>query len=424
MFINHTEVQELFTANTTNLAVSDTFFVDDPNNPGYVRYGAFQDISYTAYVYYGFTFPPGTVSYNLFSGFYDVETDQWAVFGELSFDVTENFTITGGARYFDIEQDRLVRQGNLTGVFGGVPDCDVDLCTANNPGGADEDDTVWKFNATYRWDDQLVYATYSEGFRRGGANSAKSNTVFGPPSGQFPPPAGTLFQYDSDTVDNYEIGAKTEWLDNSLRFNITAYYMEWDDIQVQANDPQPLVFSLGIVNFTEAEIKGIETWLNWAPNSSWAFDFTFGWNESELSADEVLFPGTDGELVVEDGTDLPIMPDWKANLTATYYFERELWGGEPYFLANYTYTGESVNSLAGIESTTLNLGVTEQDDWQVLDLVAGLEAETWEAALFIDNVFDEEADVFFDNRWLQQRLSVNQPRTYGFRFRYRFGDTD
>ena len=109
-----------------------------------------------------------------------------------------------------------------------------------------EDGTVGKLNLTYRFDkDRLVYATYSEGFRVGGSNPLK--------------PASLLPRdYDSDKLTNYEIGAKTEWLDNRVRFNIAAYYMEWDKFAVQVEDPQPNVFQLGFVNLPTAEIPGVE----------------------------------------------------------------------------------------------------------------------------------------------------------------------
>ena len=89
----------------------------------------------------------------------------------------------------------------------------------------------------------MVYATYSEGFRVGGSNPLK--------------PASALPRdYKSDTLKNYEVGVKTEWLDRRVRFNLSAYHMEWDDFAVQVEDPQPAVFQLGFVNLPTAEITG------------------------------------------------------------------------------------------------------------------------------------------------------------------------
>jgi outer membrane receptor protein involved in Fe transport len=80
----------------------------------------------------------------------------------------------------------------------------------------DDDGSVPKFNLTYRFtDNKLMYVTYSEGFRPGGIN--RNNTV---------PP------YKPDYLKNYELGWKTTWLDNTLRFNGAIFHEDWTDIPV------------------------------------------------------------------------------------------------------------------------------------------------------------------------------------------------
>jgi outer membrane receptor protein involved in Fe transport len=91
-------------------------------------------------------------------------------------------------------------------------------------------------------------------------------------------------------------------------------------------------------------------------------------------------------------------------------------------LASYSYTGESVNSLSGIESSSFAFPVMTQDSWSVVDVQAGLETDDWTLSVYIDNLFDEEAELFYNNRWAQQRLSANWPRTIGVNFRYNFNN--
>ncbi len=402
-FYNKRDLDELFYSRMVN------GFSDTPH------------FAYQNYAGYYAGVPLKEDSENIFTGTYESELTQWAVFGEVSFDVTEDFTITAGTRYFDIDNDFTVVQAVLLEEVGTKPNCEVDYCLAPGfKGEADETDWVSKVNFSYTLNDQLLYATYSEGFRRGGANSVRPNSVFGPPTGEFPPPAGTLNVYDSDTVDSYEIGAKTEWFDGRLRLNVAIFHMVWDDIQIQANDPQEGIFSIGTLNFPEAEIDGFEAFINWAPTDNFSLDISLGYNDGELSEDDILFPGTEGELLVEEGTELPIVPDWTGAANLSYTFNTELLNATPYFLAGYTYTGESINSLAGVESSSFSFPPREQDSWYQVDLQFGLETETWTAALFVDNVTDEDAELFFNNRWAQQRLSTLQPRTYGFNFRYNF----
>ncbi|MDJ0879173.1 MAG: TonB-dependent receptor [Halieaceae bacterium] len=403
-FYNKRDLDELFYSKMVN-GFSDTPHFAYQNYAGYYFNGV----------------PLKEDSENIFTGTYESELTQWAAFGEVSFDVTENFTITAGTRYFDIENDFTIVQATLLEQVGTKPNCEIDYCFApGDKGEADETDWVSKVNLSYTIDDQLLYATYSEGFRRGGANSARPNSVFGAPNAQNPPPAGTFNQFDSDTVDNYEIGAKTEWFDGRLRVNFAAFYMVWDDIQIQANDPQEGVFSLGVLNFPEAEITGFEAFVNWAPTDNLALDVSLGYNDGELSDDDVLFPDSEAPIEISDGTELPIVPDWTASANFSYTFDAQLFNATPYFLGSYTYTGESINSLAGVEASSFSFPPREQDSWYTVDLQFGLETETWTAALFVDNVTDEDAELFFNNRWSQQRLSTLQPRTYGFNLRYNF----
>jgi iron complex outermembrane receptor protein len=404
-FYSHREVEELFIANVEGMTGT----------------GAFNYINYAGSYFNGV--PLKTQSNNWFSGTYDSDLDQYAIFGEVSVDVTENFTITAGGRFYNIENEYVVKNGALVGLNGGEPNCLVDYCYApGDIGKSDEDGFVPKLNAAYRWEGKMIYATYSEGFRRGGANSARPQSVFGPPNAIFAPPAGTLNTYESDEVTNYEFGAKTEWLDDRLRLNIAVYHMIWDNIQVQAEDPQEGLFTLGIVNFPQAEIDGFEAWVSWLPNENWNFEATMGYNDGELSKSEALFAGTPGELNVPVGTELPIVPDLKASVNATYNFSQKYFGGDAYMMARYSYTGESVNSLAGIESSPFTSPVVKQDSYSTIDLQAGIETENWTLSVFIDNLTDEEAQLFFNNRFAQQRLSVNQPRTIGLNLRFNFND--
>ena len=409
-FYSQIEVDELFISNVLNMSGTDAF--------AYINYAG----------NYLYNVPLKAESNNWFSGTYESQIDQWAVFGEVNVDLSERFQLTAGGRYYEIARDYTVTNAALVGLNGGPPNCfnpngtGTDYCYAPGFGGeSDENGFVPKVSISYQLDDKLFYATYSEGFRRGGANSARPQSVFGAPSSQFPPPAGTLNSYKSDELINYEVGAKTEWLNDTLRFNIAVYRMIWDNIQVQAEDAVTQVFSLGIVNFPEAEIEGVEAWLSWLPTSNLSVEATFGYNKGELSKEETLFEGFEGALTVPAGTKLPIVPDIKASLHLMYSWDETLLGGYPYVLARYTYTGESVNSLAGIESSPFLSPVVEQDAWSTFDLQFGIETDLWTATLYIDNLTDEEADLFFNNRFAQQRLSVNQPRTIGVNLRYRTG---
>ncbi len=209
---------------------------------------------------------PGTDRW--FLGRYDTELDQKAVFGELSFDVTENFRITAGGRWFDYDRGIAQIQEQPEGFSGASR-----LDSASN---TSEDGSAIKLNLRYQLSaENLVYGTYSEGFRIGGNNTLK--------------PASLLPRaFDSDKLKNFEVGTKNEWLNNRLRFNLSAYYMQWQDFAVQVEDPQPVVFQLGFVNLPSADIQGVEAEFAFQASSAWTIEGSFSYNDAKTAEASTL----------------------------------------------------------------------------------------------------------------------------------------
>ena len=368
---------------------------------GYENTTAFAYFSYLEYNVYNGTLAP---TENWFLGRYDTELEQKAVFGELGFDVTENFTITAGGRWFEYDREFALHQESPRG-FSGFSLTDATTQT-------DESGSVVKLNLSYRLnEDRLIYVTYSEGFRVGGSNPVRPNSIL---PGSF----------RSDELTNMELGAKTEWLDNRVRFNIAAYLMQWDDFAVQIEDPQPGVFQLGYVNLPTAEILGVESEFSFAVNEAWQIDATLGWNDGEVSEATVLtLVDSDNvvyEIPVTDGARLPLTPDWSITLGVEYRSRGQLFNAQPFARVDLAYVGESVNNLEGIESVVGAGGVQIQDAYQTGDFRIGVEGENWTTSLFVDNFWDERAELFLSNRWAVQRQSINRPRTIGLQFRYDF----
>ena len=365
---------------------------------GYADTHAFYYMAYLEYFYNQEALAPTD---QWWIGLYDRDLEQRAVFGELSFDVTENFTITAGARWFEYDRFFHLHQEAPVGFDGG-PETTLTEETADTT----EDGTVGKFNLTYRFDDdRLVYATWSEGFRNGGSNPVR--------------PASILpREFGSDTLTNIELGAKSEWLNNRLRVNFAIYSMEWDDFAVQIEDPQEAIFQLGFVNLPSADIVGVESEFSFAIDDAWMLDATLGYNEAEVAESVVLFPEEEEPTEVAKGSQLPLTPDWTASLGIEYRARGRLMDAQPFARLDLAYVGESVNNLAGIESVVAAGGVQVQEAYETGDFRVGLEGERWSATIFVDNIWDERANLFLSNRWAIQRQSVNRPRTFGLQFRY------
>ncbi len=426
-FYNEVDGHAHFTSNVKELPLSGfDAYTYNPARGDYYNCGAHCYLNYVAFYYNcgqedrNDCIDPVAPSYNWWTGVYDNTLEQVAVFGELSFDLTDNFNITAGGRWFDIETDRRLVQATLIGGLSNYraltreANCSAgDLCYQDSLANSQEDGFVPKLTLTYNLDDdRMVYGTYSEGFRRGGGNAARQRSIFGRPP---------FNEFQSDTVTNYEIGAKTTWADGRVQFNITAYHMVWEDIQIEAEDPTPNLFTIGILNFPEAEIDGVELFWNWIPNDNWNVSVAAGFNDADLSETASLeVAGAPVDRSAVAGTPLPLTPENKISLTLDHYFDAQLWGAQPFATLGVHHTGESVSSLSGIQSIEFNNPVRTQDAYTLTNLRLGLEAQDWAATLYVNNLTDEYAKLFYNDRWAQTRLTVNQPRTIGVNFRRYF----
>lgn len=418
-FYNKVDTTELFNSHVQNLS---------KNCSSSIAYAAgctpaFTYLSYLHYYYFG-TF--AKTSDNFFTGIYQDTIEQRAVYGEATFDLTENFQITVGGRWYDVNSYALRVNGPLANLQNdpvlicgtqaeqnnwqqnGVPVSRyVDVCFNNSKGWAKEHGFVPKFNATWHYaPDKLVYFTYSEGFRRGGVNDARRGLFA---------TGGAYHTYKSDKLKNFEIGTKTRWMDGRLELNLTAYHMLWEHIQLQGNDPTISGYTQGIINLPEATMDGVEGMFAWVPTENWNLSANFGYNDARLSQSVNSF----GQHLA-DGTRLPLSPKWKASVSVEYYFSNDIAGMQPFILGTYEYHGDSTNSLKGIGGTEFNNPPRIQHAYSLLNLRAGLNGSSWSATFFIDNVTNKHAELFFNDRWVQVRQSVNRPRTFGLTVRKRF----
>ncbi|MBL4639732.1 MAG: TonB-dependent receptor, partial [Kordiimonadaceae bacterium] len=267
---------------------------------------------------------------------------QKAVFGEVSYDVTEKLTLTTGARYFDY--DKTVTGVTIVG-FALVNASPSDIASV------DSGETGWqfKFHAGYQaTDDMLFYAQAAEGFRVGGANQ-----VIGLPDGLTP--------YTSDSLWNYEVGAKTQWDDGRYTLNAAAYYIDWSNIQVSGRTPD------GAFGFTSnagaATIKGFEVEFVAYPTDGLELSGGFNVNDAKLSEDQV------NEFVVSEGQKgdrIPRVANFSGSLAAQYSWEASSeFNGM--VRGDLSYVGGSFS-----EFSTRNEFYEDQGDYTILNIRGGI----------------------------------------------------
>jgi outer membrane receptor protein involved in Fe transport len=340
-----------------------------------------------------------------------------ALFGELTFDITEKLTATAGARFFETHN-------SIRGFFGfmtenwstnyGVAKC-ADVPQPDKPfkgspcenlhDSVDDSGNVLKGNLTYHLtSDKLVYFTYSEGFRPGGIN--RNNTVA---------------PYKPDTLTNYELGWKTTW-GNALRFNGAIFHENWEDIQYSFLPPGGSGLTV-IRNAGSAEIDGLEADLTWAATDGLTLSGGFSVLDAKLSENYV--PGKfndppDDTIEAFKGDRLPITPKFKANLTARYEFP--LAGYDSFVQASGVYNGDTYSDL-----TRADRAVTGKNpDYTLLNLSGGMSFGDLAVELFINNATDELAS---QGTFVGCATSVcgpqpyyvpTQPRTIGVRISQEF----
>ena len=356
-------------------------------------------------------FPEGVIFRN------DVlRTDkQVGLFGEATWDITNQFAVTVGARYYDVEVDL---EGSANSSFYNLfteSDQQVfgtnisDLYSGNHPSGAPDkaatDGMIYKF--TGEWtptQDLLFYATYSEGFRPGLLNR---------PGGAAGPGGYTVpYAVDTDEVKNYEIGWKTELFQNTLRFNGSAFFVDISGLQTTIFDPSivNLFFSDNAAN---AELQGVEGDFTWAPAEIDGLTIAGGFSFLDSEVTEVLVPTNDVLL----GSDLAFAPGYQGNLRARYEWDlnQEI-GGQmltAHVMPQIVFSDESFTDIIEINKMQL-------DSYVTLGGTLGVTANNWSAELFAENLTNEYVELsgnFVNDR---ERIVPMRPRTIGVRVSYDF----
>jgi iron complex outermembrane recepter protein len=351
----------------------------------------------------------------------EVRTDRdQAAFTELSWDIVSNLTLNAGIRYYTFDNTLSGYYGfSQNFVFGsseGVATCFNSTpfrgapCSDLNGRSTGSGNTP-KINLTYKFDNtKMVYATWSKGFRPGGVNRNGGGTE---------PP------YKPDYLTNYELGWKTTWLDNSLRWNGAIFDEKWKDFQFAFLGPNALTI---IANAGNAEIRGGETDLEWAVTRSFTLSGALSILDAKLTQDYCEDPGgpdcnlaAGNESFAPNGTRLPITPKVKGNITARYNFPVFQYAG--YVQGSTEYVGSRTTDLRTLAAQELG----QMPAYAVVDFAAGMTIKNMTAELYVTNAFDRLAVI---DRYAEcdaltcgpiNVYSVpNQPRTIGLRFGQRF----
>jgi len=296
----------------------------------------------------------------------EAEIDEKALFTEWTADV-DKFTLTAGARVaeFNIENQDFAEVN-----FGGAP----------GPGAGplrktSETAETFKLNVAYRFtEDSLTYFQVAEGYRSGGANNTAAGALVGVviPEG-----------FQSDSLVNYELGFKGDWLDGTLITNGSVYYIDWSDIQTVQQARAPSGVQVPYVgNAGSADITGFELEVQSLPAEGLKVNGGINLLHARFTED---FPNPADGL---DGDRIPYVPEITLNLDVRYERPVGSFGMIGFVSGDWSYTGKQYNF-----SRPTNLNFQEIDPYNLLNLRIGVDGDDWSAMLSLENALDEDETV-------------------------------
>jgi len=330
----------------------------------------------------------------------DTKTEELALFGELTWQINDVWSLTAGGRWYDTK----IHAVNTADGFAN-----------SGPSSYDEKQSESGFNPKFLVqaqvnDDWNIYGSAAKGFRVGGVNGNLPPGLCGDELDALGIDPSNATTFDSDSLWSYELGFKSTLADNRVTFNGAVFFIDWKDVQQFNRLACGFQFT---ANAGAAESTGFELELAAAPVEGLTLSAAVGYTDAEITEDG-------GVAGVATGDKVQGVPDWTGTATAQYMWPSfGDWDG--LVRGDFNYYGDSYS--ANNESVGANARLRES--WTGLNLRAGIVNERWDLIVFVDNVTDERASLA-DSRSIaaeapgRQRLVVTRPRTIGIEARMRF----
>jgi len=298
------------------------------------------------------------------------DTESFALFGNLSYQVTDQLTLSGGLRYSDDDKDFVANRpvAPFVGTNGALGPITVNV---------GDDQLSWDLSATYAVNDDVnVYGRIARGFR---APSIQGRILFG----------DDVTTADSETLDSFEVGVKSFLFDNRVKFNASAFYYTIDDQQLTAIGGAGNFNQL--LNADQGRGLGFEIDGSAIVTENLTLTGGLSYNDTEIQ-DETLTAGTCGApcTVLDaidpvsggafiDGNPFPNSPKWIANIVADY--RKPVGQGEFFATTDWAYRSDA--NIFLYESIEF-----ESQGWIEGGVRAGYTQGPWTAAAFVRNLTD------------------------------------
>jgi iron complex outermembrane recepter protein len=358
----------------------------------YAHAVAFGTLNWPTPPQYEAAFASEPVYYN-WNDFVDV---QKAAFAELNIDLAPGLQATLGDRIYQQSQRYTVY---ITGIFNGGVETPTSSYTSEARG------TTPKYGLSYHvTPDILTYTTVAKGYREGGPLYPFPSTCASDLAalGQSTPPTA----YKPDAIWNYELGAKTEWLEHRLTINGALYYIDWTNIQQNIALPTCGFNFTG--NFGTASSKGSEFEMNYDPTRALKLTISFSYNEAKLTS---TVRGAAGQA----GQTLEYAPHWMGATSAEYT--------RAIAADTFAYLRGDFNSTSHQDTSYNSQSIYYNSaGYSLLNLRLGVRRLAWTSGLFVTNALDKRAETELPlsngvDLPTQRRIALNRPRTIGLDIR-------
>lgn len=327
-----------------------------------------------------------------------------SAFGEVSYDITDRLRVTAGLRYFDIQIDRTIDRG---GFFNGFVNLDGNPLIRTS---SKEDGLRPKVSVSYDVsDDVMVYATASQGFRRGGVNEGLPAAVCSAElaaRGFTSAPQG----FEADSLWNYEVGFKSQFADRRVTLNATAFQIDWSKIQ------QRVVLNCGFAfttNVGDARSRGIEIDLRATPVDGLEISGGLGYVDAKITDVPATFPSA----AFRPGMRLQNVPKLTLNAAARYGWSISD-RAEAFISGDFAYVDDRLYSTDATQPFGGRL-----DSYSSVNLRVGVDFAGKTVALFVENLTDERPILNVDSfgtTAINPAAYTLQPRTIGVSVRGSF----
>ncbi|HVO45502.1 MAG TPA: TonB-dependent receptor [Steroidobacteraceae bacterium] len=319
----------------------------------------------------------------------DRSTTQYAAFSEATWKITPDLTAVGGIRYFTETLNGFQVQ---THPFGGFPPGPTLVALPDPEESFNK--VTWKGNVSYKFSEELLaYTTVSTGFRSGGLNAVSE------------PFEAIPAAYAPDSLTNFEVGAKGRLLDGRFDYQLDAYFIRWDNIQVQETTADAAFVYQG--NAGTAHVKGIEFEFTSRPIDYLTASFAGSYQDAFLVKGADAFQKQQNPTLGVTGDGIPNVPKYQFSLNLNY--TRPISGDWQGVLATDITYRDSEDAYFASNPFNIRL-----DSYTLVGLRAGLINGPWSVTAFARNLTDKRAQVSAINSTQDpDALLTVQPRTIG-----------